>query len=128
MFRSRAVSLTLVGLFVWATACTTNYKQIEPAEVVDYGEVRVTFTDGERLVLDSAAVADDSIYYWEKVERSPQISKIWVSSPLDQVAVIEVPVIDEPDPPSTGAMVAIVIGGIAAAALAVVLVTDPYLQ
>ena len=60
MFRSRAVSLALVGLFLWLTACT-SYKQIELAEVADYGKVRVTTTDGECETLHKPWVEGDSI-------------------------------------------------------------------
>ena len=88
MFRNRPVSLALVGLFVWVTACT-SYKQIEVAQVADYGKVRVTFADGERIVLREVEVAEDSIHYWRKAEPTSHYSDVWVSSPLDQVAVVE---------------------------------------
>ena len=88
MFRNRPVSLALVGLFLWVTGCT-SYRQIEPSEVADYGEVRVTFTDGERLVSDSVAVAGDSIHYWKRAEPGSTYSKVWASYPLDQVSVVE---------------------------------------
>ena len=73
MFRNRPVSLALVGLFVWVTACA-SYKQIEPAQVADYDEVRVTFSDGEQLGLKDVTVEGDSIHYWEKVDKSAQYS------------------------------------------------------
>jgi hypothetical protein len=89
VFRNRPVSLALVGLFVWVTACA-SYTQIEPAEVADYDEVRVTFSDGEQLVLKDVTVEGDSIYYWQKADESTQYSAVRVSSPLDQVVETEV--------------------------------------
>ena len=88
MFRNRPVSLALVGLFVWVTACA-SYKQIEPAEVADYDEVRVTFSEGEQLVLSGVTVEGDSIHYWQKAEESAQYSAVRVSAPLDQVVEAE---------------------------------------
>ena len=89
MFRNRPVSLALVGLFVWVTACA-SYKHIEPSELADYDEVRVTFSDGEQLVLSDVTVEGDSIYYWQKAEQSAHYSAVRVSSPLDQVVETEV--------------------------------------
>jgi len=89
VFRNRPVSLALVGLFLWVTACT-SYKQIEIAEVADYEEVRVTLTDGERLVLSDVTVEGDSIYYWQKADESAHYDEVRVSSPLDQVVEAEV--------------------------------------
>ena len=88
MFRNRPVSLALVGLFVWVTGCT-SYKQIEIGEVADHGEVRVTFADGERIVLQEVTVEGDSIYYWNKAEQPANYSAVRVSSPLDQVVEVE---------------------------------------
>jgi len=88
VFRNRPVSLALVELFVWVTACT-SYKQIEPAEVADYDEVRVTFSGGEQLVSKDVTVEGDSIQYWQKPDKSAQYSAVRVSSPLDQVVEVE---------------------------------------
>ena len=77
MFRNQALSLALVGLFIWVTACT-SYKQIELGEVGDYGKVRVTLTDGERGTVADPRVEADSI----KGKDSAAI-------PLDQVAEVE---------------------------------------
>ena len=60
MFRSRPVSLALVGLFVWVTACT-SYRQIEIGEVADHGKIRVTTTDGQRETMHNPRVEADSI-------------------------------------------------------------------
>ena len=60
MIRSRPVSLALVGLFVWVTACTSS-KQIQLGEVADHGKVRVTTTDGERETVHDPRVEADSI-------------------------------------------------------------------
>lgn len=58
MFRSRPISLLLVGLFVWLAGCT-SYKQIEAGQVSDHGKVRVTLTNGQReTVLDARIEAD----------------------------------------------------------------------
>ena len=77
MYRSRPVSLALVGLFIWLTGCT-SYKQIQLSEVSDYGKVRVTRTDGERETFSDPRVEADSI----KGKDSAAIS-------LDQVAEVE---------------------------------------
>jgi hypothetical protein len=89
VFRSRPVSLALVGLFVWVTACT-SYKQIEVGEVSHHGKVRVTLTDGERETLRDPWVDGDSIkaYTSESVGNlGPQqrVTDI-LAIPLDQVA------------------------------------------
>ena len=77
MFRNRPVSLALVGLFLWVTACT-SYKQIELSEVADYGKVRVTLTGGERETVADPRVEADSIK-----------GKDAAAIPLDQVAEVE---------------------------------------
>ena len=77
VYRSRPVSLALVGLFVWVTGCT-SYKQIELSEVADHGKVRVTLTDGERETVADPRVEADSI----KGKDSAAI-------PLNQVAEVE---------------------------------------
>jgi hypothetical protein len=91
MLRSRPVSLALVGLFVWVTACT-SYTQIGIGDVADHGKVRVTFTDGERETLDNPWVDGDSIkaYTSESVGKPLGIHQQRVTDtvafPLDQVA------------------------------------------
>ena len=60
MFRSRSVSLALIGMFVWLTACT-SYKQIQVADVADHKKVRVTTTDGQRETMHNPRVEADSI-------------------------------------------------------------------
>jgi len=89
VFRSRPVSLALVGLFLWVTACT-SYKQIEPAEVTDHGKVRVTRTDGVRETLRDPWVAADSIRGHEKPGTERDYSDPIVIIPLDQVGTLEV--------------------------------------
>ena len=74
---NRPVSLALVGLFMWVTACT-SYKQIEIGEVADHTKVRVTLTDGERETIHEPWVEANSI-------RSTYSQSI----PLDQVAGLE---------------------------------------
>jgi hypothetical protein len=77
VFRCRPISLLLIGLFLWVTACT-SYTQIEIGEVPDHGKVRVTLTDGERETLRDPWVEASSI-------RSTDSHAI----PLDQVAGLE---------------------------------------
>jgi len=60
VFRSRPVSLALVGLFVWVTGCST-YTQIGIDEIADHGKVRVTRTDGGRETVYDPRVEADSI-------------------------------------------------------------------
>ena len=80
MFRSRTVSLALVGLFVWLTGCT-SYKQIEVGEIPDHGTVRVTLADGDRETLDRPWLAADSIKGYSHLET--------LSIPSNQVEVVE---------------------------------------
>ena len=80
MTRKRIVSLALVGLFVWGTACT-SYKQIEVGEVAYHGTVRVTVSDGERKTLDRPWVEADSLKGYQHIET--------LAIPLDQVAALE---------------------------------------
>ena len=77
MFRSRLVSLTLIGLLVWVTGCT-SYKQIKLGEVADHEKVRVTTTDGERETVHDPRVETDSI-------RGKDSKAI----PLDQVSKVQ---------------------------------------
>ena len=93
MFRSRPVSLALVGLFLWVTACSTTYTQIEPGEVADKDYVRVTLTDGEKTELHEPALDADSLR-----GRVKEVARIggyrWSDSvvviPLESVAEIAV--------------------------------------
>lgn len=78
MFRSRLVSLTLIGLLMWVAGCT-SYKQIEVGEVADHGKVRVTMTDGGRATIRDPRVETDSI-------RGKDSKAI----PLDQVSKVQV--------------------------------------
>jgi hypothetical protein len=87
VFRNRPVSLVLIGLFVWVTACT-SYKQIELAEVTDHGKVRVTFADGERTTLREANVIGDSISGLVR-EGRPRPEDVERSFATDQVTYVE---------------------------------------
>ena len=89
MFRNRPVSLALIGLFVWVTACA-SYNQIELTRIADYDEVRVTFSDGDQHVLSDVTVEGDSIYYWQEADKGAQYSAVRTSSSLDQVVQVEV--------------------------------------
>ena len=88
MFRSRPVSLTLVGLFVWVTACS-SYSQIELGEVADHGKVRVTLTDGERETIHDPSVVTDTIRGHVKSRYEREYSDPIVVIPLDQVSTLE---------------------------------------
>ena len=92
MYRSRPVSLALVGLFLWVTGCST-YTQIEPGEVADKDYVRVTLTGGEKTELHEPALDADSLR-----GRVKEVARIggyrWSDSvvviPLESVAEIAV--------------------------------------
>ena len=60
MDRSRPVSLVLVGLLVWLTACT-SYKQVGSVEVADYGKARITLDDGSQFVVAHPQIEADSL-------------------------------------------------------------------
>ncbi len=87
MHRSRPISLALIGVFVWLTSCT-SYKQIQIADVVDHGKVRVTTTDGERATVHDPRLEADSIkgQVNEGVEHAEWIAR---SIPVDQVIELE---------------------------------------
>ncbi|MGB5675358.1 MAG: hypothetical protein WBO43_12505, partial [Gemmatimonadota bacterium] len=60
------------------------------AEVADHGKVRVTFSDGERIVSKDVAVEGDSISYWSTrpaPHRTTRTAR--VASPLEQVVEVE---------------------------------------
>jgi hypothetical protein len=75
--RCRPVSVALLGLLLWTTACT-SYSAIGVREVADHGKVRVTTIDGERQTLHDPSVEADSI-------KSRDARAI----PLDQVSTLE---------------------------------------
>lgn len=87
MYRSRPVSLALVGLFIWLTGCT-SYKQIQLGEVSDYAKVRVTQTDGERETIHQPVVEADSLK--GQVNEGAQYAD-WVTLaiPVDHVRKLE---------------------------------------
>jgi len=87
VFRSRPVSLALVGLFVWVSACTT-YTQIGLNEVADHEKIRVTTSDGERDIIRDPRVDGDSIKGHLQQERRVIINPLW-SMPVDHVAELE---------------------------------------
>ena len=87
MFRNRPVSLALVGLFLWATACT-SYRQIDLGDVPNHDRVRVTTPDGSWYMLDAPGIVSDTIkghgaYPW--------------TIPVEQVARVEARVPDHYD-------------------------------
>jgi hypothetical protein len=90
MFRNRPVSLALVGLFAWVTACT-SYTQIEPGEVADHDRVRVETTDGEKETLRDPRVEADSV----KGLREKAGDRVPVSIPVDQIVGLQAVGTDE---------------------------------
>ena len=116
MFRNRSVSLALVGLFLWVTGCT-SYKQIELSEVADYGEVRVTLTDGAQRDFYRATAEADSL----KGRLDTEGTAVY-GIPLDQVSTVEVGRI------SAGKTIGLVFGvtlGVIVAAYAISCASDP---
>jgi len=92
VFRSRPISLALVGLFLWTTACTT-YTQIEVGEVADHGKVRVTTIDGAEHGVYEPTIEADSIRGRLKESArlgGPQWSDSVFVVPLESVAEIAV--------------------------------------
>ena len=88
MFRSRPVSLALVGLFVCSTGCH-YYRPVELGEVADQGKVRVTTTDGERDILyDPELVADSLTGHENRASQRDDSDRI-VVIPVDQVTAVE---------------------------------------
>ena len=106
MCRNRAVSLALIGLFVWTTACTTSYKQIDIGELPYHNRVRVTRTDGERETLLDPVVVNDAISGRADKARRSNDPVVPLVIPLEQVSELES--VDK----NTGATVAAVVGGI----------------
>ena len=107
MFRNRAVSLALVGLFVWVSACA-SYKQIEPGDVANYSRVRVTRTDGDHETLLDPVITIDAISGREDKARHNRDPVVPLVIPLEQVSKLEA--VDK----NTGKTAAAVIGGIVA--------------
>lgn len=88
MYRSRVLSLALIGVYVSAMGCT-SYRQVGINEVVNYDEVRVTLVDGERAVVPRDAFVADSLYLWKEVQPGAHYGKVQVWYPLDQVTLVE---------------------------------------
>jgi len=105
VYRSRPVSLALVGLFVWTVGCT-SYKQIELSEVADHGKVRVTQTDGERETIHNPVVEADSLKgrVNEGVEYADWVT---LAIPVDRVGKLEAV------GPNTAGTLLIVVGSLA---------------
>jgi hypothetical protein len=112
VYRSRDVSLALVGLFVWLSGCT-SYKHIETADVAEHGVVRVTLRDGRRTTLREAAVVGDSISGYAR-EGRPRPEDVHRTFALDEVSVAEAK-----GPDVAGTVVLAVLGaGLVAAVIA----------
>jgi len=99
--RSRRVSLALVGLCAWVTACT-SYSRIELSEVADCGRVRVTKTDGERQTIREPELDSEVIRGIERDERRVRII------PVDSIATVERPGINWP---LTAGLTVLAVGG-----------------
>lgn len=93
MIRNRPVSLALVGLFVWLTACT-SYKQIGIREVADHAKVRITLTNGQRETVRDPRVEGDSITFQVK-EGRPTPQRVDRSLALARVVKFEAVGTDE---------------------------------
>ena len=102
--RNRTVSLAVVGLLVWVTACT-SYRQIEIGEVADHDKVRITTTDGEALDYYDPRVEADSIK-----GRGHKDGEMLFALPLNRVSEVEV---GGDEPAKTAMLVIGVIGGAA---------------
>lgn len=112
MYRSRAVSLALVGLFMWQTGCM-SYQRIEIAELPDFDEVRVTVDYGAKYDLRGPRVESDTLY---------GLGEYFTAIPMSEVANIEARQSD------TGATIALGLGGVlvgAAIGLAIWAASDP---
>ena len=86
--RCRPVSVALLGLFLWTTACS-SYSQIEPGEVSDHDHVRVIMTDGVRYDLYDPVVEADSVRGREEAQTAPDYPYPLLAIPLDQVSTLE---------------------------------------
>ena len=80
--RCRPVSVALLGLFLWTTACS-SYSQIEPGEVVDHDHIRVIMTDGVQHDLYDPVIEADSIRGREVREEAPDYPYPILAIPLD---------------------------------------------
>jgi len=108
VIRKRCVSLALVGLFLWTSACT-SYKQIKVGEVADYGKARVTLDDGRRFVVAHPQTEADSLVGF-KAESWTARDRVYTDSvrvALDQVEMLEA------SHTSAGKTVGLVVGVIA---------------
>jgi hypothetical protein len=108
VYRSRPVSLVLVGLFVWVTACH-SYTQIEPGEIADHGKARVTLDDGSRFVVAHPEIEADSLVGF-KANSWDRRHKVYTDSvrvALEQVGTLEA------SHASAGKTVGLVVGVIA---------------
>jgi len=117
VIRNRPVSLALVGLFVWVTACT-SYRQIEVAEVADYDLIELTTTSGEEVKIHRATVEQDSLR--GQIQEAGRIGgPVWgdtIAIPLSQVETVRV---IEADTGGTVAVLVLVpVGMLAIAAMA----------
>lgn len=90
MFRSRPVSLAIVGLFVWLTGCT-SYSQIELGEVAHHGKTRVTLDDGRQFVIAHPQIEADSLVGLndESWRGSTKVYTDTVRVALEQVETLE---------------------------------------
>ena len=83
MLRSRAVSLTLVGLFAVSVACS-SYRPVELSDVPNHEKVRLTMEDGGTAEYYQPTIEGDSIRGLSSRE-----GETTYSVALDRVAAIE---------------------------------------
>ena len=95
MFRNRAVSLALAGLFVWVTACT-KWVPLEPPyspSLEEYGKLRITNERGVPVVFREPLLQGDSVRgtvvtsYWERGDLKH--TEATAAIPMDSVRKIE---------------------------------------
>jgi len=95
VFRNRPVSMALVGLFLWSSACT-KWVPLEPPyspPQEEYGKLRVTNERGVPVVLEEARLEADSVWgtmvssYWERGDLKH--TEAAAAIPLESVQKIE---------------------------------------
>ena len=95
MFRNRPVSLALVGLFVWSSACT-KWVPMEPPypqSLEEYGKLQITNERGVPVVFREPYLQGDSVRgtvvtsYWERGDLKH--TEATAAIPMDSVRKIE---------------------------------------
>jgi len=93
--RCRPVSLLLVGLFLWSSACT-KWVPLEPPYTpsqTEYGKLRITNERGVPVELKEPRLESDSVWgtmvesYWERGDLKHRSSRVAI--PMESVQKIE---------------------------------------